>query len=88
MAEKMTLEQVRDELREQAEFARGCGWPMTKTQCLKMADAIDANLTQQAQAVDVGAIREVIAYLKVGHKFDKDMADKLTRAIGNAQADD
>ena len=44
-------------------------------------------LAQPAQAVDVGAIREVIAYLKIGHRFDVDMADKLTRAIGNAQAE-
>jgi hypothetical protein len=47
---------------------------------------VKAHLAQPAQAVDVGAIREVIAYLKVGHK--KDMAGKLTRAIGSAQPEE
>lgn len=47
-----------------------------------------AQYLANAQAVDVGAIREVIAYLQVGHRFDVDMADKLTRAIGNARAEE
>lgn len=34
-----------------------------------------------AQSVDVAKVREVIAYLKKGHRFDAEMADKLTAAL-------
>lgn len=36
---------------------------------------------QAAQSVDVAKVREVIAYLKKGHRFDAEMADKLTAAL-------
>lgn len=48
------------------------------------------HLSQPAQAVDVGAIREVIVEMRDSKYFDRngwiqDWADKLTRAIGTAQ---
>jgi hypothetical protein len=56
-----------------------------------MADAIAAHIAQPAQAVDVGAIRKVVAQLTekgVLHApYATRAADKLTRAIGNAQAE-
>lgn len=100
--DEMTLEQVRDSLRKME--AEGQWWSpnsgMTHwTIPLKeMADAIDAKLTQPAQAVDVGAIREVIDSLSGEADSHDDegmpstaaylsrLAIKLTRAIGNAQA--
>lgn len=51
-----------------------------------------AHLAQPSQAVDVGAIREVIEEMRDSKYFDRngwiqDWGDKLTRAIGNAQAE-
>lgn len=82
--------------RERSRWNVCCGNPGCVTRgdndYLTQADSVAAwnrrHIAQPAQAVDVGEIREVIAYLQVGHRFDVDMADKLTRAIGNAQADD
>jgi bacterioferritin-associated ferredoxin len=68
-----------------------------------LLDAIDAHLAQPAQAVDVGAIREVIARVAADNQQSaltlgveglrgqcietaKEL-HKLTRAIGNAQAE-
>lgn len=90
----MTLEQVSAKLREQAEFARGIGWPMTKTKCLELADAIDAHLAQPAQSVaiyPVGHFIETSAgeYARVSrkHECDGDVF-QLYRSTGNAQSVD
>lgn len=85
MDERMTLEQVRDWLAKEGKFRiRVQGKNEHDNNLLKMADAIDAHLAQSAKAVDVGAIREVIELLEVfPSTTNKNMADKLTRAIGN-----
>ena len=54
MGEKMSLQQVRDAMLEEKAWARGTGWPMAAGTLQRWADAIDAHLTQPAQAVDVG----------------------------------
>lgn len=46
-----------------------------------LAQAWDRKAAQPAQSVDIEAIREVIAYLKKGYRFDAEMADKLTAAL-------
>jgi len=50
-------------------------------------DCVKAHLTQPAQAVDVGVIREVIAQLVDPADYEREciLADKLTRAIGTTQ---
>jgi hypothetical protein len=35
--------------------------------------------------IDVAAVKEVIAYLQSGHRFDTEQANKLARAIGDAK---
>jgi hypothetical protein len=71
--------------------------PISGSARKSMADAIDAHLSQPAQAVDVGAIREVISRLRAFHGYspmssftrselDKEI-DKLTRALSTAQAE-
>lgn len=72
----MTLEQVRDWA---ANTPASNGW-QAKVRDEAVA-AIDAHLPQPAQSVDVEKVREVIAYLKKGHRFDAEMADKLTAAL-------
>jgi hypothetical protein len=93
MAEMMTLEMVRDRLREAHDFPSGkLHTTIHISHFTAWADAIDAHLTQPAQAVDVGAIREVIREVikelrGTGLPSRPKTADKLTRAIGNAQAE-
>jgi hypothetical protein len=63
------------------------GEPWTPA-CQQAMDDAMARLAQPAQAVDVGAIREVIAELYCApYRTAREQADKLTRAIGNAQAE-
>lgn len=73
----MTLGQVRDAIRSRPYYE--------DSMMASWADAIDAHLAQTAQAVDVGAIREVIDALRnMGGKPNNIYnlaADKLTRAI-------
>lgn len=86
MAEKMSLQQVRDWA---AKTPANNGWKAKERD--EAIAAIDAHLAQPAQAVDVGAIREVIASMRKesnGFDFVKRWHKKLTSAIGNAQADD
>ena len=52
MGEKMSLQQVRDAMLEEKAWARGTGWPMAAGTLQRWANAIDAHLTQPAQAVD------------------------------------
>ena len=87
MDERMTLEEVRDKLRKHGVVA------MTGNECFALADAIDAHLAQSAHAVDVQAIKEVVIWLRtrssetVSYRVGMEQADKLTRAIGKAQAE-
>jgi hypothetical protein len=94
MAEKMTLEQVRDWA---TKTTTSSGWQAKE--CDEVVAALNALIAQPAQAVDVGAIREVIAGLLTNaddlNRIDvcpmlathlRNAADTLTRAIGNAQA--
>lgn len=63
----------------------------------QLADHIDAHLTQPAQAVDVGAIREVIAshveevkmlrHDPESQNYLHEMADKLTAALSTYPTD-
>ncbi|WP_395119681.1 hypothetical protein ACFCQI_01825 [Rhodanobacter sp. FW102-FHT14D06] len=138
MAEKMTLEQVRDWHRKmEVLLAKAGSLSAGAARHKAAADAIDAHLAQpaqavdalqdaifqiaerlgevrdpdmddmswhtqliaraqylvDAQAVDVGAIREVIAQLQCTDETGLDaepcyqLGEKLTRAIGNAQAE-
>jgi hypothetical protein len=72
----MTLEQVSAKLREQAEFARVIGWPMTKTQCLELADAIDAH------AVVSPVVTEVLLELERAMKKFPTWPDDPLHAVG------
>jgi phosphoglucomutase len=96
MDERMTLEQVRDVLREMNEV--GYWYSHSNSMhipVMKMADAIDAHIAQPAQAVDVEAIREVALALKrdsvhgahMSGGILEEFSDKLAHAIGNAQAE-
>ena len=89
LGEKMTLDEVSAALRNNADgLLRMDEHPILANRLRKLADAIDAHLTQPAQAVDVGAIREVIAELSnpsVLHApYVTRCADKLTAALPNA----
>lgn len=64
MGEKMSLQQVRDAMLEEKAWARGTGWPMAAGTLQRWANAIDAHLTQPAQAVDVGAEDRFEQYVK------------------------
>lgn len=82
MSEKMTLEKVRDVLRNAGRY----DLYGTDLQACDLADAIDAHLTQPAQAVDVGAIREVLSAMrKLDPRFKSfchdRWVDKLTAAL-------
>jgi len=83
MAEKM-------DLHDRVEFAlRDAGFDLDEASWI--ATLAEAHPYQPAQAVDVGAIRKVIASMRKeanGFDFVKRWREKLTRAIGNAQADD
>ena len=85
MGEKMTLEQVRDAMIEEKAWARGAGWPMAAGTLQRWADAIDAHLTQPAQAVDVDSIviGAAEAYLRVSRSggMPKDQYEKIIGAI-------
>ena len=106
MGEKMTLEQVRDWHRKKAREMDVCGELMfpgpnespfyrypseASKENDRIADAIDAHLTQPAQAVDVGAILQVIAEMR-GFRLNTPpnwnhldaFADRLTAALPNA----
>lgn len=50
-------------------------------QLLRIAELQEQLAAQPAQSVDVEKVREVISYLKRGHRFDVEMADKLTAAL-------
>ena len=84
MGEKMSLQAVCDSIR----YAYHDGGNVDFSDLRRWVDAIDAHLTQPAQAVDVGAIREVIAELSnpsVLHApYVTRCADKLTAALPNA----
>lgn len=56
MVEKMTLEQVRDRLREAALYG------LAGSVCQVLASHLDAHLTQPAQAVDVERVAQLIAH--------------------------
>ena len=88
MGERMTLTAVRDALLEEKAWARGIDWPMAAHKLQQWADAIDAHLTQPAQAVDVEKVREVIAELREADSPSplrfREWADKLTAALPNA----
>jgi hypothetical protein len=81
----MTLEQALSAMRSVSPHAEVFG-----DQVHEWADAIDAHLAQPAQAVDVGAIREVIDALRnMGGKPNNIYnlaADKLTRALAGEKA--
>ena len=97
----MTLEQVRDELASWLGGSEACLDAPKVAELSAMISAIDAYLAQPAQAVDVGAIREVINYLQdegnaciaTGDGLDAQwgsrilsMSRKLTRAISSEKA--
>lgn len=96
MDERMTIEQARNQIHAFATAKDRNGKAANyyvEMNVLVMDEwwkAIDAHLTQPAQAVDVGAIREVIAELTkpdVLHApYEARCADKLTRAIGDQRA--
>jgi len=94
MAEKMTLEQVRDWHLARDSEQRIVGFNLGATNHRGMADAIDAHLAQPAQAVDVdAACMSMYPDWSKYHQheretFRKEMKQAITRAIGNAQADD
>lgn len=104
MAEKMTIEQVRDWHLARGREYQMIGMDIGVTNHKLMADAIDAHLTQPAQAVDVGALRETLFRIAAdNHKSALTLGQEglrgqcmqtakelhgLTRAIGNTQADD
>ena len=84
MAEKMSLQDAGLYVRAAAKAnSDRATTAILLEQC---ADAIDAHLAQPAQAVDVGAIREVIKRLEEHPLSDEwkvfdQCADKLTHAI-------
>ena len=82
MGEKMTLEQVRDELMTQREIEGDK--PITEFY-ERIIAAIDAHLA--TQRIDLAAVREVITQLKnFGFAEIENMdkwADKLSQAIGD-----
>ena len=85
MGEKMSLQQVRDWA---ANTPASNGWQAKER--YEAGAALDAHLTQPAQALDVGAIREVIAsHIEEAKKLRHDpesqdylyeQTDKLTAA--------
>lgn len=95
MDERMSLEQVRDSLRNRAKnmlesenYLEGLTDRMAKW-FDDRADAIDAHLANPAQTVDVGAIKAVIARIEGIIIADEcildSFADKLKRAIGEGE---
>jgi hypothetical protein len=92
----MTIESVRDRLASWYGGSEAC---LDAKACAELGDmiaALDAHLTQPAQAVDVGAIREVIAEcqrvplggVQAGalEAFIVQLAPKLTRALSAEKA--
>lgn len=88
----MTLEQVRDWHLARDREQRAVGFFIGGTNHAGMAAAIDANLTQPAQSVDVEKVKEVIAShrheITLCNKHDQEsidylteMTDKLTAAL-------
>lgn len=93
MGEKMTLEQVREHLRA-VTVSHGFttnydAWNEARKALAYEILAMLSVTATSAQAVDVGAIREVIADLKSFPASDRSvrLSNALTRAIGNAQAE-
>jgi hypothetical protein len=95
MDERMTLEQVRDEMRARENLA---AVGPVKDRYKAFADAIDAHLAQPAQAVDVVECdncgsKDGCACARVGIGSGSHLCAAckqpvtLTRAIGNAQAE-
>ena len=88
MAEKMTLGQVLGDMNK----LTASGQDAENWQVVDWCAAIRAHLAQPAQAVDVDAVRDVIAECErnmhgIGITGLRRMAGKLTRAIGNVQED-
>lgn len=91
MTEPMTLMDVRKWHAEGYQACLDNGYPEAALKHKRMADTIDAHLAQQAQAVDVETIREVIAsHIDEAKKLNHDpesqdylyeQADKLERAL-------
>jgi hypothetical protein len=90
MSEPMTLEQVRDRLRNDGSPA----WCIpNEWTCQQLADAIDAHLSQPAQAVDVekasDAWREAAAAILGKHsrlfRYVCEEAEKLTAALKDSR---
>lgn len=86
MSEGMTLVQ---QLRGRAAYLRDMGRIKSPQLMEQAANELEAHLFQPAQAVDVGAIREVISWLETRegmHVNIGGLADKLTRALSGEKA--
>lgn len=99
MGEKMTLEQVRDTLREESKFQHATSHHVTCMMLDKLADAIDAHLATPVQTVDVdrkswidgwmaGFISTMtplsaIKTVDLQRHAEKAWSDKLSQAIGD-----
>ena len=85
----MTLIQMRDEMKAKLDG----GYRADSANLIDWVNAIDAHLSQPAQAVDVGAVLQVIAEMRAfryntppnWNHLDS-FADKLTRALSGEKA--